>query len=104
MKSPGGTHGRRSRFNKLSKPMFGLKQEHLPWHKTLRSCLLDTGFEELPSAQCVLRLKLRPSSYFYILAYVDNLLLLKLTTSERGIVAEQLKKMFEVRVSDNQIR
>ena len=88
--SPRGIHGRKSRCYKLRKAMYGLKQAHLAWHKKLCSGLQDIGFEDLLSEPCVFRRKFVDSSYSFILAYVDDLLVLGETASEKNnIVKEQ---------------
>lgn len=98
--SPRGVHGKKSHCYKLRKAMYGLKQAHLAWHKKLCSCLLEIGFEELPSAPCVFRRKFGASGYSFILAYVDDILVLAPTVSERNSIVKQIQEMFEVRVSD----
>ena len=98
--SPRGIHGRKSRCYKLQNAMYGLKQAHLAWHKKLCNHIQDIGFEELPSAPCVFRRKFTDSSYSFILAYVDDLLVLEETASEKNNIVKELQNIFEVRVAD----
>lgn len=98
VKSPRGVYGKMSLCYKLCKAMYELKQTHLARHKTPVTTLLDIGFKELPSVPCVFCPKFGSSSYSYILAYVDNKLILALAVSERGNIVKQLQDIFEVRV------
>ena len=49
---------------------------------------------------CVFRRKYTDSSYSFILAYVDDLLVLAETASEKNKIVKELQNMFEVRVAD----
>ena len=89
--SPRGKHGRKSRCYKLRKAMYGLKQAHLAWHKKLCSGLQDIGFHELPSAPCVFRCNYTDSSYSFISTYVDDLLVLTETASEKNNIVKELQ-------------
>ena len=79
--------------------MYELKQAHLAWHKKLCNHLQDIGFEESPRAPCVFRLEFTDSSYSFILAYVDDLLILAGNASEKNTIVKELQDMFEVRVA-----
>ena len=98
--SPRGIPGRPSKCYRLLKAMYGLKQAHLAWHKKLCGDLEGIGFEELPSAPCVFRRKCLQGQYAFILVYVDDLLILAHTPPQRDTIVGELKKLYELRVSD----
>ena len=64
---------------RLLKAMYGLKQAHLAWHTKLGGDLNGIGFMELKSAACIFRRKGKDGYDEYILAYVDDLLILART-------------------------
>ena len=66
--------------------MYGLKHAHLAWHTKLCTDLTSTGFEELPSAPCVLCRKVDVNKYEYILVYVDDLLVLAHSVGARDAI------------------
>ena len=98
--SPRGIPGRKSRCYRLLKAIYGLKQAHLAWHTKLCGDLLNMRFEELPSAPCVFRRKCKSTIDSFILVYVDDLLILAASVTERDAIVEELKALYELRVSD----
>lgn len=99
--SPHGIPGMVSKFYRLLKAMYGLKQAHLAWHTKLCRDLKALGFEELPSAPCVFRLRGQGSGLCFILVYVDDLLILTPTMEERHKIVCKLQKLYKLRVLDN---
>lgn len=98
--SPKGIPGRPSRCYKLLKAIYGLKQAHLEWHKRLSNDLKSLGFEELPSAPCVFRLKdCMFGGDVYLLVYVDDILVLSSTDDGIKYVVDGFNSLYEIRVS-----
>lgn len=75
----------------------GVKRAYLTWHKKLCADLPSPGFDELCGTPCVQRRKSDHSAFIYVL---DDILVLAPTVTERDTVVEQLKGMFELRLSD----
>lgn len=98
--SPHGISGRKSLCYKFLKAMYGLKQAHFAWHSKPCADLLALGFEELPSAPCSFRRKWKFGKYTYILVYVDDILILAYTVLERNGAVEELKKLYDLCVSE----
>ena len=98
--SPRGIPGIKSQCYRLKKAMYGLKQAHLARYTKLCSDLNRIRFFELPSAPCVF-LRERPSGQKeYILAYVDDLLILAHTVAAKDTITEELKTLYTLRVAE----
>ena len=97
--SPKGIDGHPSRCYRLKRAIYGLKQAHLAWHKRLCEDLQNLGFEELPSAPCVFRLKHCPfGGEIFLLIYVDDILVLSSTKEGIQFVTESFQRLYTVRV------
>lgn len=99
--SPRGIPGMVSKCHRLLKAMYGLKQAHLAWHTKLCRDLKSIGFDELPSAPCVFRLRRSGSGLCFILVYVDDLLILATSLEERDSVIRKLQKLYKLRILDD---
>ena len=99
--SPRGIPGVVSMCYRLLKAMYGLKQAHLAWHTKLVGDLKGIGFIELPSAPCVFMREGKDGLQEYILAYVDDLLILAHTIAARNAIVEELKSLYNLRVSED---
>lgn len=99
--SPRDIPGKPSRCYKLLKAIYGLKEAHLAWHTMLCGDLHGLGFDELPSAPCVFRRKSKSEVHCFTLVYVDDLLMFSPTQSETSAIVEEMKSLYEVRVSEN---
>lgn len=98
--SPRGIPERAPRCYKLLKAIYGLKQAHLAWHTKLSSDLHTMGFEELPSAPCVFCRKNESSRSSFILVYVDDLLILAENVTEKNVIVNELKALYDLRISE----
>ncbi|CAI7783062.1 unnamed protein product [Closterium sp. NIES-54] len=74
---------------KLLRLVYGLKQAPREWHAKLSSTLRALGFRPSRAASCLF-LRLNPSP-FYILVYVDDMLLAADTTAELQEVKDELQ-------------
>eukprot|EP00171_Calliarthron_tuberculosum_P003754 IDg3754t1 len=100
VRSPRGIPGRESLCYRLRKAMYGLKQAHLAWHTKLSGDLYCLRFEELCNAPCVFRRKSNSSGYVFILVYVDDLLVLAPTLSEKDAIVQEQKELYDLRVAE----
>jgi hypothetical protein len=57
---------------KVLKSIYGLKQSGLMWYLTLKECLENVGFQNLPSVPCVF-IKREDTEFAIIAIYVDDL-------------------------------
>ncbi|CAI5474127.1 unnamed protein product [Closterium sp. Yama58-4] len=75
---------------KLLRPVYGLKQAPREWHAKLSSTLRALGFRPSRAASCLF-LRLTPSPFF-ILVYVDDMLLAAETAAELQEVKDELQQ------------
>ncbi len=96
--SPRGLDEFPSRLYKLRKSLYGLMQAHLAWHKKFCSDLRVLGFEELLGAACMFQPIKCPGAYFLLL-YVDDLLILSSFPIERDLIVSRLKEIYDLHQS-----
>ncbi|CAI7858938.1 unnamed protein product, partial [Closterium sp. NIES-54] len=75
---------------KLCRPVYGLKQAPREWHAKLCSTLKDLGFRPSKVAPCLF-IRTSPSA-FYILVYVDDMLLATASHTDLKDVKDQLQQ------------
>jgi transposase InsO family protein len=80
---------------KLQRPLYGLKQAPRQWHAKLKEVLEKLGFK--PTAADPSLFLYKDSQGFWILAYVDDLLLLSKSTELLDRLREQLKEFFPMK-------
>lgn len=80
---------------KLLRPLYGLKQAPRQWHAKLKEVLGKVGFRPVHGDSSLFMH--RDSQGFWVLAYVDDLLLLSKSTELLDKLKEQLKEFFPMK-------
>ncbi|XXQ31350.1 Reverse transcriptase Ty1/copia-type domain-containing protein [Plasmodiophora brassicae] len=75
MRQPPGfaTKGQEHKVRKLLKSLYGLKQASRLWHLTFHEFLVECGLSQLHTDHCLYVLKLDNGKLFFVLVYVDDL-------------------------------
>lgn len=81
---------------KLNKSLYGLKQAGRAWNKKMDAALVELGYKPCHSDSCVY-VKRDDSGVFYILVYVDDLLLVTNDTTQLAAIKAALSKRFEMK-------
>ncbi len=76
--------GDKSRVCKLKKALYGLKQAPRAWHKKLSTELESLGFKACRSDPGLFIKTESPESRIFVLAYVDDLLIILMPESGSG--------------------
>lgn len=93
MSAPEG-YGQEGEVVRLQKSIYGIVQAPRIWRNTLISHLNTLGFKELISDSCVLK---HHTEKFYILVFVDDLILLGHNDQLRSQIEKNLKSKFKVK-------
>ena len=81
---------------KLNKSLYGLKQAGQAWNKKMDAALVELGYKPCHSDSCVY-VKRDDSGVFYILVYVDDLLLVTNDTTQLAAIKAALSKRFDMK-------
>ena len=81
---------------KLLKSLYGLKQASLKWHERLKEVLTMCGFEQSASDPCLFVVKMKNGRKFFLLVYVDDIIIAGNTKKDCQSVVRKLQEQLEL--------
>ena len=101
MEVPDGVQFSGDKVCKLNRPIYGLKQSPRIWNEKLHNYLISLGFEQSKSDYCVYYHKMKNfEDNFYILIYVDDILLITKHQDRLNHLKQKLQLVFEMKDSE----
>ena len=97
MEVPGGIQYSGEKVCLLLKSLYGLKQSPRAWNQKLHSFLITLGFTQSKTDYCVYYLhSSNIENNFYVLIFVDNILLITKSQDRLNAFKTKLKNSFEI--------
>ncbi|XP_047949217.1 uncharacterized mitochondrial protein AtMg00810-like [Salvia hispanica] len=93
---PGFEQGAPGMVCKLNKALYGLKQASRSWYLTIQSALFDLGFTQFKADHSLFIRKSKIET-IYLLIYVDDMLIMGISSSGIAKVIAQLNKKFSLK-------